>query len=119
MLAFWIDVFYKLFIPLIGGLSLTGAKLIADGKLVSWDETNDIALDMVLLAVGALGAFFISGGTGEQVLDGGIGDVFLGVILLYLRYESRINATTSVTPKMGIAQLALGFAALFWTVKAF
>jgi hypothetical protein len=119
MLAFWLDVFHKVFIPLIGGLSLTGAKLIADGKLVSWDQANDIALDMVLLAVGALGAFFISGGTGEQVLDGGIGDVFLGVILLYLRYDRRMQNKAPFSPGMGVAQLMAGFAALLWTIKAF
>jgi hypothetical protein len=43
-----------LIIPFLGGFALTLVKSIADQKLLSFDDSNDIALDMVLLGVGAL-----------------------------------------------------------------
>jgi hypothetical protein len=101
------------------------AKLIADQKLLSFDESNDIALDMVLLGVGALGAFYIKGGTVEATIDAGVGDAFLAAILLYLRYRrKRLDHSASGTlpavgPLTGIAQLVLGAGAIIWTIKAF
>lgn len=75
----WLEFFHTLVIPFIAGLSLTTAKLIADKKLFSFDESNDIALDLVLLGVGALGAFYAKGGTADSLIDAGIGDAFLAV----------------------------------------
>jgi hypothetical protein len=61
-----------LIIPFLGGFALTLVKSIADQKLLSFDDSNDIALDMVLLGVGALGAFYIKGGTVEATIDAGV-----------------------------------------------
>jgi hypothetical protein len=120
----WMDLFHNLIIPFLGGFALTLAKLIADQKLLSFDESNDIALDMVLLGVGALGAFYIKGGTVEATIDAGVGDAFLAAILLYLRYQRRhLNAAGGVVVPVswprGIVQLILGAGAIIWTIKAF
>jgi hypothetical protein len=113
-----------LVIPFLGGFTLTLAKLVADQKLLSFDESNDIALDMVLLSVGALGAFYIKGGTVEATIDAGVGDAFLAAILLYLRYQRRHLDTVGgvVVPvrwPRGVVQLILGAGAIIWTIKAF
>ena len=115
----WLDIFHSLVIPFLGGFSLTLAKLIADQKLLSFDQANDIALDMVLLGVGALGAFFIKGGTVEATVDAGIGDAFLAVILLYLRFRRKRLNIEQVGALAGIGQLVLGAGAIIWTIKAF
>jgi hypothetical protein len=114
-----------LVIPFLGGFSLTLAKLIADQGLLSFDQANDIALDMVLLGVGALGAFFIKGGTVEATVDAGIGDAFLATVLLYLRYRRKrlsLAVDGDLAPEgavAGIGQLILGAGAIIWTVLAF
>ena|SRR5271155_2156182 len=121
----WTDIFHSLIIPFLGGFALTLAKLIADQKLLSFDESNDIALDMVLLGVGALGAFYIKGGTVEATIDAGVGDAFLAAILLYFRYHrnrAKIaagNSLIAVGAVRGITQLILGAGAILWTIKAF
>jgi hypothetical protein len=119
----WTDFFHTLIIPFLGGFALTLLKLIADQKLLSFELSNDIALDLVLLAVGALGAFYIDQRTVGKVIDAGIGDAFLASILLYLRYRRtslmRAGALPAIGPAGGIAQLTLGAGAVIWTVKAF
>jgi len=121
----WLDIFHSLVIPFLGGFSLTLAKLIADQELLSFDQANDIALDMVLLGVGALGAFFIKGGTVEATVDAGTGDAFLAVILLYLRFRRKrlsVESSGGIPPVgvfAGIGQLVLGAGAIIWTIKAF
>jgi hypothetical protein len=69
----WLSFFHALVIPFFGGFALTLGKLIADRRLLSFDEANSIALDMVLLAVGALGAYARNRPV-EATIDGGIGD---------------------------------------------
>ncbi len=121
----WLHIFHSLVIPFLGGFSLTLAKLIADQGLLSFDQANDIALDMVLLGVGALGAFFIKGGTVEATVDAGIGDAFLATVLLYLRYRRKrlsLAVDGDLAPEgavAGIGQLILGAGAIIWTVLAF
>jgi len=121
----WLNVFHSLIIPFLGGFALTLGKLIADHKVLSFDESNDIALDLVLIAVGALGAFHIGGGSLIVTIDAGIGDAFLAMILLYLRtLRKRMGLKNSGHVKpvgaiQGLFQLALGVIAIIWTMKAF
>jgi hypothetical protein len=119
----WMNVFHSLIIPFLGGFSLTLTKLIADRKLLSLDQANDIALDMVLLGVGALGAVYIKGGAVEATIDAGIGDAFVAAILLYLRFRrqhlTREGSSTKVGLISGIVQVFLGACAILWTLMAF
>jgi hypothetical protein len=121
----WMSIFHSLVIPFLGGFALTLAKLIADQKLLSFDESNDIALDMVLLGVGALGAFYIKGGTVEATIDAGVGDAFLAAVLLYLRFHrKRLTVVAGGNPPAvsalsGTVQLILGVFAILWTLIAF
>lgn len=121
----WLDIFHSFLIPFIGGFSLTLLKAVADRKLISFDESNDIALDLVLVAVGALGALYIRKGAVEATIDAGIGDAFLASVLLYLRYRrmylgvSRGGVAPRIGPLSGMSQLLLGAMAVIWTIDAF
>ncbi len=87
-----VECFHSLIIPFLGGFALTLGKLIADHKVLSLDECNNISLDLVLIAIGALGAFHIEGGSLIATIDAGVGDAFLATILLYLRYLKNRHA---------------------------
>ncbi|MGC2635754.1 MAG: hypothetical protein WA294_01145 [Acidobacteriaceae bacterium] len=121
----WIDLFHDLAIPFVAGLAMTLLKLMADGKLVSWDDSNDIALDLVLIAAGALAVLY---GRPEHLspdamYDAGVGDLFAAVILLLLRFQRRLKGQhgrlPAIGPVGGLLQLTIGSAAIIWTVKAF
>jgi len=115
------EIFHSLIIPLLGGVALTLAKLIADHKVFTFNESNDIALDMVLVAVGALAAFRIKGAPVYETVDAGVGDVFIAAILLYIRYVRKRHDPVN-PPRIGrlsgIAQFLLGLTAIYWTLNA-
>lgn len=119
------NVFHNLIIPFFCGFALTLLKLIADQKLLSFDESNDIALDLVLVAVGALGALYVNRGAVEATIDAGVGDAVLAAILLYVRFRRTHLAQASagvpprIAPVSGILQLILGAGAVTWTITAF
>jgi hypothetical protein len=114
----WLALFHEFFIPFIGGIALTLGKAIADEKAISFKDSNDIALDLVMVGVGALGALYIKAGAVESTIDAGIGDVFLAAILLYLRFRKKHREAQVGLPGE-IGQLILGVAAVVWTIKAF
>lgn len=78
----WVVLFHELVIPFVGGFALTLGKLIADQKILSFDESNDIALDLVLVGVGALGALYKEAGAVQVTIDAAAGDVLLAAVLL-------------------------------------
>jgi hypothetical protein len=114
-----------LVIPFLGGFALTLGKLIADRKMLSFDESNGVALDMVLIALGALAAFHIEGGGLTATIDAGVGDAFLAMILLYIRSVQRSalsrphGSTRPVGLWAAVGQIILGMASIVWTVTAF
>jgi hypothetical protein len=61
----------------------------------------------------------------HATFDAGVGDALLAIVLLYLRFERyrRGVAAGGKLPTMNtfsaIGQLALGAAAIIWTIKAF
>lgn len=118
------DFFHELVIPILCGLVLTVAKIISDRRLLSFDESNDIALDLVLVGVGALSAIYVKQGAVLATIDAGVGDAFLAVILLYIRYLRSRRAASGhgvappIGPLSGIVQMTLGVGALIWTMKA-
>jgi hypothetical protein len=74
----WMDFFHNIFIPFLGSLVLTGAKAIADDeKAISWEKSNDIALDLVILGVGLVCGIYIKASTIEKAalstFDAGMG----------------------------------------------
>jgi len=133
----WADFFHQIVIPIVSGLVLTIGKAIAEHRkrALSLDDSNDVALDLVLIGVGALAAFQIDAAAAATLLnttraiyatlDAGVGDALLAIILLYLRYErySRGAGAGGKLPKIstasGIGQLILGAAAVIWTIKTF
>jgi hypothetical protein len=121
----WTALFHELVVPLVGGIVLTLLKLVANQKLISFDESNDIALDLVLVGVGALGALYINSGAVQVTIDAGLGDALFAAILLYVRFRrTRLGvAANGVPPPVravsGILQLILGALAIIWTIKAF
>lgn len=94
-------------------------KLIADQKILSFDESNDIALDLVLVGVGALGALYKEAGAVQVTIDAAAGDVLLAAVLLYVRYHRKRSGLAPVGVVSGIVQLILGAGAVIWTIKAF
>lgn len=118
-------LFHELVVPIVGGIVLTLVKLIANQKLISFDESNDIALDLVLVGVGALGALYIKSGAVQVTIDAGLGDALFAAILLYVRFRrTRLGISSggtlpTVGPISGIAQLIMGALAIIWTIKAF
>ena len=119
----WPEIFHAFVIPFLGGLTLTLTKLIADRKLLSFDESNNIALDMVLLGIGALGTLYIRKGAVEVTVDAGMVDAFLAAVLLYLRFHRKHSRTgrrnpPPTGPVSGIFQLMLGAGAIVWTILA-
>jgi len=116
-------LFHNFVIPFIGGLCLTIGKAIADRKEITWDESNNIALDLVLVTVGALGILYINKGAVEATIDAGVGDGFLAMILLYTRHlrrqKMRQASLPPIHPVAGAFQVLLGFGAVVWTINAF
>ncbi len=51
------ELFHNFVVPILLGLCVTALKIIGDRKEPSFDEANGVALDLVLISVGALGAF--------------------------------------------------------------
>jgi len=129
-----LNVFHKLVIPFLGGFVVTVLKLVADDKEFTWNEANDIALDLVLIAVGTVGYFFVSSNDAsaasviesarDKAVDGGIVDAVIGALLIYFRWHRRKKSgprgpLPPVGVPMGVFQLFLGIAAIVWTVFAF
>lgn len=133
----WIQVFDKLVIPFVGGFAMTLGKTIAAGKVLSFDDANEIALDMVLLGIGVI-VEFVHFGAGDQAgqavktLHACAVDVLVAAVLLYLRYLRRLAheaavaaaalvglpaaANPPVTRFSAIMQLILGLCAIIWAV---
>lgn len=113
---------HSLFIPFLGGFIVTIAKALADDKTLSYNDANDIGLDMVLIAVGAIAIYHPGAKTADEVLDACIGDAFFAAILIYMKALRRKQYGASpprINPTQGNFQLALGAAAIVCTVFAF
>lgn len=133
----WTSLFHEFVIPFICGLVLTIGKAIADQKALSFDDSNDIALDLIFASIGAMVAFQIDqidkavGLDPSRVIyatfDAGVGDAFFAAILLYWRNKRRrlgqmVNGVFVLPPvhwATGSIQLILGAGAVIWTIKAF
>ena len=132
----WLAYFHELLIPFLGAFALLLGKAIADHEPLSFDDSNDIALDLVLVALGAMGALYSNPGAAKAlgvtgavraVIDAGTVDVFLALLLLYVRFKRNRNGKkvngSLVLPRVkwlsGSAQLILGMVAVIWTIKAF
>jgi len=80
------ELFHNFVVPILLGLCVTALKIIGDRKEPSFDEANGIALDLVLISVGALGAFYMKGRSAETAFDAGVGNAVIAVILVFIRY---------------------------------
>ena len=118
-------IFHDIFIPIVAGLALTLMKLVASQKVWSFAESNDNALDLVLVSAGALGALYVDKGAVQATIDAGVGDVFFAAVLLYWRFlttrrrVAKSHSAADTPPFSGILQLMLGLASIIWTIKAF
>jgi hypothetical protein len=119
------DPFHDLFLPALAGLVLTGLKIMSDRKNVSFDEFNGIALDLILVTIGA-SALFMEGRPPTAYQSFGVVTAALAVILLLLRYRrsgeaARLPVGVPLQETrwwFAFLQLFLGVAAFIWLFKA-
>ena len=120
------EIFHNFVVPITLGLCLTAAKLVADGKDLSFDECNGIALDIVLVSIGTF-TIYMKNKDIEVVLSAAAGNLLAVVVLLLIRgaraKKSAKLAAGATLPEtsmiFGIFQLGLGILAFVWTIKAF
>ena len=121
------EIYHTIGIPLLFGLALSMLKLIAESKSVTFDEANGTALDLVLVSVGALCAFYYRGRSSGANSGAAAGDLVLAVLLLLIRAgrtRDRAKLSPGVQPAevswyVGCFELLLGVLSVVWTVKAF
>jgi hypothetical protein len=119
------DIIHYFAVPVVLGLVLTILKIIADQKDLNLDEANGIALDLILVAIGASG-IYLKGKDPETVTAAWAGNLLLAAILLYVRYARAKKAAKlpsgQFLPKTGLVagslQLLLGVISFFWTAAA-
>jgi hypothetical protein len=130
----WTSLFHEFVIPFLCGLVLTLGKAIADQKALSFDDSNDIALDLIFASIGAMVAFQIDKAVGSAptkviyaTFDAGVGDAVLAASLLYWRNRRKrlgqmvngVFVLPPVHPVAGGIQVILGAGSVIWTIKAF
>jgi len=123
----FLKLFHSLAIPFLGGFALTLGKIIADKRKLAFEETNNIALDLVLIAIGATAEVQIKGGNVTTTTDALVGDLFVLMTSLYFRHLRNLEVESAEAKKekikpigwfRGCLQLAWGMAAIIWTMNA-
>jgi hypothetical protein len=120
------EIFHNFIVPIALGVCLTMAKLIADGQEITLDESNGIALDIILVSIGTF-TIFMKGKDIEVVIAAAAGNAVAAIILLVLRYRrAKESAKLPAGQKLPVTswlfggfQLGLGILAFIWTTKAF
>jgi hypothetical protein len=106
-----IEILLTIGVPLLAGLILTFLRAIANQKKLSMETTQDAALDMTFLAIGASGGVFNDAGVksmlGPSAIAGLLGliffDLLIASVLLYLRRFS-----FPLTPLKAFVNFSLG-----------
>ena len=122
-----LDLFHTVGVPVSLGLGLSFLKLLAENKAVTFEEANGISLDLILVCVGALSAFWYRGRSVDAI-SGAVGGDFLMLVILLLIRSSRARrrakmswtnrASDEVGWFMGLIELLIGIFSVYWTVKA-
>ena len=119
------QILHNFIVPAALGLILTGLKVMAARRELSFDEFNGIALDLILVAIGA-SAINLIGKPVDAIISFGVGAAGLATALLLIQYH-RSGKAAKLKPgerlketsrSFAIFQLMLGVAAFIWLFEA-
>ncbi len=122
----FLKILHNFIVPVVLGFVLTVLKIMSDQKELNFDEANGIALDLILVSIGAF-SIFLKGKEIDAILAAGVGDAFLAMLLLYMRYRrarkrARLLLQGQVLQETrwwsATLQLLLGIASFLWTITA-
>lgn len=119
------EIVHNFVVPMVLGFMLTALKIITDLRDFNWDEANGIALDLILVSIGAF-SIYMKGKDVETIVSAGVGNALLALVLLYIRYKrarkrDKLPAGQTLPEMSGwlaVPQLLLGITSIYWTMHA-
>jgi hypothetical protein len=121
-----LEIYHKFFVPFIMAVCLTLGKKLADNNLPSLEDANDVALDLIMVSIGAMAVFHATGWTADQFQSAAAWDVLLALALLTrraqrVRTRASLKAGRKVVPVgivEGLFELLAGLMAVYMTIAA-
>jgi hypothetical protein len=112
-----IKQFFEIFVfPFMAVLIINAGKFFVDDRLPEWKDANDTALDIVLLAAGAITLIYTRLMSSQVIYEACIGDAAIATVLLGIRFSHR-KLRISAGWFGGIFELILGAGSIIWVIK--